>query len=553
MPLFDEAKQKKKLTTLHLKEEEDLAKILSQKYGVAYIDLSRETIDTDALALLPEQEARTANAAVFHKSDKEVRVAVVSPNNGLLKETLHNLETRGWKPLIFMASKASLERAWDHYKDLKAATETESGVLEISGEKIAELTKKLDTLEHVRIEIENVLKIKKIYRITRTLETIVSGALAQASSDIHIEPQESMVRLRFRLDGVLTDIALFDKETYEGILARVKLTSGLKLNVKNAAQDGRFSVHLDNKEIEIRTSLLPGNYGESLVLRILDPTQIGLSLETLGIEDHLFQILQHEIAKPNGMLLNTGPTGSGKTTTLYAFLKSIHTPEIKIITIEDPVEYHLEGIVQTQVSKNYSFASGLRSTLRQDPDVIMVGEIRDEEVASTAVHAALTGHLVFSTLHTNNAAGAIPRMIDLGVDANSLVSALNVSMAQRLVRILNPAFKEAYELAGEEAEFVAKVLESIEDKSIIPKNTTTVYRAKAPEGELGYKGRIGVYEAIRMDEAVEHCVKAGGGMREITEAARPQKILTMHQSGVLKALAGVTTIEEVRRVIGDLE
>jgi len=243
-------------------------------------------------------------------------------------------------------------------------------------------------------------------------------------------PEDDSVRIRLRLDGVLTNIAQLDMETYKAVLTRVKLLSGLKINVKTSAQDGRFSVKIDNREIEIRTSILPGNYGESIVLRLLDPNSLAIGLETLGMHPSLLQVLQTEIKRPNGMILTTGPTGSGKTTTLYAFMRGILSPDTKILTIEDPIEYHLDGIVQTQVNhQDYTFESGLRSALRQDPDVIMVGEIRDREVASTAIHAALTGHLVFSTLHTNNAAGAFPRLIDIGIDPNMAGSAVNVVMA----------------------------------------------------------------------------------------------------------------------------
>jgi type IV pilus assembly protein PilB len=280
---------------------------------------------------------------------------------------------------------------------------------------------------------------KQSYKISRLLEIIIAGALALKASDVHIEPEEKFVRIRYRLDGVLTDILHFDKETFRLLLSRIKLLSGMKLNL-TGAQDGRYSIILENTEIEIRTSILPSAYDESIVMRVLNPTSISVPLESLGIPRKLLSVLLKEIDKPEGMILTTGPTGSGKTTTLYAFLRKVYTPEIKVITIENPIEYHLEGIVQTQVNtdKGYTFLEGLRSALRQDPDIIMVGEIRDRETAEIAVNSALTGHLVFSTLHTNNAAGTFPRLIDLGVNPKVITSALSVSMAQRLVRKLCP-------------------------------------------------------------------------------------------------------------------
>ena len=281
-------------------------------------------------------------------------------------------------------------------------------MLTLSNETIQQMLKKLKTLDDVRVEIGSHAGSKDTHRISRVLEIIMGGALSLGASDVHLEPEEESVRMRYRLDGVLTEVTRFDAATYALISSRIKLLSGLKLNIKNAAQDGRFSIVVNEKEIEIRTSVLPGAYAETIVMRVLDPSTIALPMERLGFDKYLMEIFRLEIAKPNGMILNTGPTGSGKTTTLYAFLRQVHNPGIKIVTIEDPIEYHLPGMVERQVSKDYPFAEGLRSTLRQDPDVIMVGEIRDAEVAATAVHASLTGHLVFSTLHTNDAAGTFP-------------------------------------------------------------------------------------------------------------------------------------------------
>jgi type IV pilus assembly protein PilB len=551
MPIFNEEKQLKKIETLRKQEEEELARILAKKYGLEYADLSQESINTDALRLLPEKQARDAEVAAFQQVGKRVSLAVRTPNNPRIPEITEDLERRGYQLAVFMVSKPSLDRAWDHYKDLSFAVETQAGILDISGEEIERLLSAISNLDDARKKIVEVLQMKRAYRITRSLETVAAAAMSTGASDIHLEPEEDRVRLRFRLDGVLTEILMFDRETYELLLSRIKLLSGLLLNVRHAPQDGRFSVRIDNKDIEIRTSILPGAYGESIVLRLLDPHTIGVAMEELGIEPRLLKILDAEIHKPNGMILTTGPTGSGKTTTLYAFMRRIHTPDIKVLTIEDPVEYHLAGIVQTQVNhKEYTFNSGLRSALRQDPDVIMVGEIRDEEVAATAIHAALTGHLVFSTLHTNNAAGAFPRLIDLGVDPTILGSAVNVAMAQRLVRRLDDKRKKAMPIEGKNKEFVDKVLASITDPTYLPKQRDTMWVPEVTEGETGYRGRIGVYEAILMTKDIENCVRQGGGARDIAEAARSQNILNMHQDAVLKALNGITSLEEIERVIG---
>jgi type II secretory ATPase GspE/PulE/Tfp pilus assembly ATPase PilB-like protein len=355
---------------------------------------------------------------------------------------------------------------------------------------------------------------------------------------------------------MLTDILDFDLDTYKLLLSRIKLISNLKLNV-GGAQDGRFSIKIKQSEIEIRTSLLPGAYAESIVLRVLNPDSISVPLNELGINEKLLEVVMHEITRPNGMILITGPTGSGKTTTLYAFLKKIHTPEVKIITIENPIEYHLPGIVQTQTDekKNYTFAEGLRSALRQDPDVIMIGEIRDSETADIAINSALTGHLVFSTLHTNNAAGTFPRLIDLDVNPKIISSAINLAMAQRLVRKLCPDCRKQIALDGADKETIQNIVNGIEDKDYLAGlNLENVFEAVGCDkcNMLGYKGRIGVHEAIIMNEAIENAIKENPSEREIKKAAQTQKLLTLVQDGVVKVLNGTTTLSELKRVV-DIE
>lgn len=553
MVTFDESKTNKKIEELHKKEEEELASVLSGKYGLQYIDLSRVSINADALSLINENAAKEAEIAVFSKVGRKISIAVRSPNNEKAKIAIKELEDRGYKPTLFMASSGSLKRAIDRYADISFATETKAGVLDISGDEIRNILSGLKNVDDAKKLIEETLQMNKAHKISRILEVILAGGLSSNASDAHIEPGEKSALLRYRLDGVLVDITKFDTQTFDLILSRIKLTSGLKLNIKDRAQDGRFSVRIDQNDIEIRTSVLPGAYGESIVLRILNPKTIALSMEDLGIERKLFDVLEKEIRKPNGMVLTTGPTGSGKTTTLYGFLRKIQTPEKKIITIEDPIEYHLPGIVQTQVDeKKYTFGNGLRSALRQDPDIIMVGEIRDEDVASTAINAALTGHLVFSTLHTNNAAGSFPRLIDLEVNPKVISSAVNIAVAQRLVRKLCDACKKEVSLDGEKRKIVEDILNSIVDKKNIPQDFSSIWEAGGCTecNQTGYKGRIGIFEAIIMDKDIEALVEESASEGEISEQAKKQELLTITQDGILKALKGVTSLDELDRVVG---
>ncbi|HEY0979703.1 MAG TPA: GspE/PulE family protein [Candidatus Paceibacterota bacterium] len=548
---FDTEEENRKLAAVHAQEEEDLARVLSEKYGFTYTDLTLVPINVDALRLIPEKEARQAEAVAFEKTGRHVSLALRNPNAPLLKEVEHALESQGFILTRFLVSQKSLERAFARYAELSLASETKAGVLDIRGDELAALRTELTSLSVLRERLESVLVAGQRAQVSRVLEFILAAAFALKASDIHIEPEEYAVRLRLRLDGTLTDAYSFDAHTYSLLSSRIKLLSGLKLNIRERAQDGRFSVPVGDSEVEIRTSLIPGAYGESFVMRILDPSILGVSFEKLGIRANLLERLTHEIVRPTGMLLVTGPTGSGKTTTLYAFLRHIHTPEIKIVTIEDPIEYHLPGIVQTQTDgKQYTFASGLRSVLRQDPDVIMVGEIRDGEVAATAVQAALTGHFVFSTLHTNNAAGTFPRLVDLGVDPKTFASAVSVAMAQRLVRTLDPDAKKQVPATDEQKRLMEKVLATVSDTSLLPASLDTVWVPDPrTQDQTGYKGRTGVHEAIFMDDELGTFLRDNPSEGDIAKHVRRQGFLTMAQDGVLKALSGETSLEEVFRVV----
>jgi type II secretory ATPase GspE/PulE/Tfp pilus assembly ATPase PilB-like protein len=399
--------------------------------------------------------------------------------------------------------------------------------------------------------------------ITEVLEIILGGAIGIGASDVHIEPEEGQVKLRIRFDGILQDVLLLSKDIYENILSRIKLLSGIKLNIADRPQDGRFSIITGALLIEVRVSALPTEYGETIVLRILNPKSL-VSLQELGLREDLLKLFYLEIKKPNGMIIVTGPTGSGKTTTLYAFLKEIRSPKIKIITIEDPIEYHLDGISQTQTApgKGYNFASGLRSIMRQDPDVILVGEIRDLETADIALQAALTGHFVLTTLHTNDAAGTVARLINLGVKPADIGPALNIAIAQRLVRRVCQKCVKFEKPLPEELNKIKKELKSVSKKI----NPSIMFRVNAEQNRsikipkavgcqycnsTGYRGRVGLFEAFLIDSEMEKFIFKNPSIAELKEKAVENGMITIKQDGFIKVLEGVTTIEEVERVAGE--
>ena len=551
---FDEEKQNKRLEEMRKNEEEDVSRILASRYGYNYLDLGVVPINSDALRIINEEEARATNSAIFQMVGKKIQVAIISPNDEKTISLINRLSDEGYFPTVHMVSKKSLEKAWARYKDLSYSSESTAGTFDIAGDNVLALMEKVKHIADIEKLTNDLLGVKQTYRISKILEIMLAGALALGASDVHLEPEEVEIRMRFRIDGVLLDAFRFDKNTYTLILSRIKLLSGLKLNVKDMAQDGRFSIKIKDNNIEIRTSVLPGAYNESIVMRLLNPKSIAVSLEQLGIEKRTLDILLAQISKPNGMLLITGPTGSGKTTTLYAFMKKIYSPDVKIITIEDPIEYHLDGIVQTQVEeeKGYTFLAGLRAAMRQDPDVIMVGEIRDAETAGTAVQAALTGHLVFSTLHTNSAAGAFPRLIDLKVNPKTIPSALNVSMAQRLLRKLCTYCKVERDTNEKEKKIINDTLTSIHDKTYLEGiQTLKIFDAKGCDkcNGTGYKGRIAIVEAILSTKEIEKAIEDNSSDREIKRVAESQNILDMKQDGILKVLKGISSIDELGRVI----
>lgn len=553
MPQFKEEKTARKLELLKRKEEEESVAILAQKYGIPYADLSTFPIEIDALKILPEEKARRGNAAIFQQTGKRLKVAVRNPEKEETKTALKHLSEERYEYELYLVSRSSLERVWSFYKRVAAEKESISGTIEVSPEKLAAFQKEIRNIEGIEKKIEGTFFAKT----TEALEVILAGALAVEASDVHIEPQENAVRIRFRIDGVLSDISQIPKKLYMLLLSRIKLVSELKLNVHDRSQDGRFTIRTDDTDVEVRTSVLPGPNGENVVLRILNPKTIAVPFEKLGLQPPLVKTMEEELKRPNGMILTTGPTGSGKTTTLYAFLKKIHSPGIKIITIEDPIEYHVEGVEQTQVdpAAGYDFANGLRAIVRQDPDVILVGEIRDLETAETAMHASLTGHLVFSTLHTNDAAGTIPRLIDLGVKPNIIAPAINIAMAQRLLRKLCPKCRKETKPGAAERKKLAGELAGLPKGISAPApGSWKIFKAGTKGcdlcNNLGYKGQIGVFEIILIDEGLEHLILREPSEYEIKKEALRQGQITMRQDGLLKVLAGITDFAELERVLG---
>ncbi len=559
MPQDFDDKIDRNVAEFRVQEEEALASVLATaRYNIPYVDLSTTAVQNEALRLMPEEEARRIFVAPFKIFGKELHLAVLSPASDETKTCIEEFTRKGYDVKPYMTSHASLNRAWDRYKEISFAQESRRGGLDVSSETLEELAKQIKTMADVKKIVDEITAEHQAHATSRLLEVILAGAISLQCSDVHIEPEEKQARIRYRLDGVLQDIVFLDPKIYHLLNSRIKLIAGLKLTINTKAQDGRFSIFESGMEISMRTSTIPGSYGESIVMRILDPKSIQVDLANMGIEPKLFTIIDAEIKKPNGLILITGPTGSGKTTTLYAFLRKIYSPEIKMITIEDPVEYHLDGITQTQVEPGYSFLEGLRAALRQDPDVLMVGEIRDAETAGIAVESALTGHIVFSTLHTNNAAGVIPRLIDLQVNPKILVSALSLSIAQRLVRKLCKVCKVERPVKPEEETLLRKILKGAAEhnKNLAAYNLTADQAIKlwtapgcAECSNTGFKGRMGIFEAILTDEAIEKIIPTNPSEREIKRVAANQGIFNMQEDGVVKILAGITSIEEVQSVV----
>lgn len=539
-------------------EERD-AKRRAEKLGLPYLDLITTTTPTEfkAMAKIKESEARKAKVVPVQLIGKKMTLAAYDPNTREAQEVIEKFK-KDYDLSLAVASTSGLEHVWDHYKHIGEKGEEISGSITINLEKIERIEKEVSSIKGLEDALENNNEMKT----SDLVDMVIGGAMALKASDIHIESGKDTNDLRLRIDGILHTITNLSKNSQKALIMRIKLLSDLKLNVKSEPQDGRFTMSLPDRDIELRVSTIPSEYGETVVLRLLDPTSLKTELKDLGWRKDDLEIIEKELKRPTGLVLNTGPTGSGKTTTLYAFLKNLISPEIKIITIEEPIEYHIKGISQTQTNKEtgYTFAKGLRAIVRQDPDVILVGEIRDKETSDIAMQASLTGHKVFSTLHTNSASGAIPRLIDLGVNINSIGSALNLVIAQRLIRKLCEHCKKQVTIKGEVEKSIKNILNNLpervkEDDRIIPENNFVVYEAAGCKecNDLGYQGRIGIFELFLITEEVESMIKDNPAEVDLFKKAKEQGMVTMQEDGIMKVLKGKTSLNEVEKATGPIE
>ncbi|MGC9046727.1 MAG: GspE/PulE family protein [Minisyncoccia bacterium] len=556
MAILNKQELEQRLEKHKLEAEENDAKRRATLHKLPYINLVSVTTPTNltALSIVSKEMAEKALLVPFAVFRNKLSIAVFDPDLEDTKNLLQELSKK-YEVEVFVCSLSSLRHIWSYYEFIVMPGEEVSGEVELSEQSLNSIESKIKRIS----DIYDLLKNYQGPITSKILEIILAGALVTKSSDIHLEPGALSAVVRYRIDGVLHIIFdQFPPKRYASLVSRIKLLSNLKLNVHDQAQDGRFTIKLHDRDIEIRTSIIPSEYGETIVMRLLDPNALKVNLEELGWRSDDLEIVKKEISKPNGLILNTGPTGSGKTTTLYAFLKYLYNPEIKIITVEDPIEYHIPGITQTQVEEKagYTFASGLRSILRQDPDIVLVGEIRDQETADIAINASLTGHIVFSTLHTNDAVGAVPRLLDLGAKPQILGPALSLVIAQRLVRVLCPYCKQEVSLSDEQKQKIQNFINNLPAR--VNKDSYRdfkVYQAKGCEkcAGIGYKGRTSIFELFVVNDVIEEAIYSNPNEIQLKKLAREQQIVWMQEDGVLKILKGITTWEEVESVTGPIE
>ncbi len=540
-----EEKLKEKMVDIKQKEIEKLTQEKAAETGLPYINLKGFPISPEALSLISKAEAVNASAVVFFAQGDQIRLGTAKPSKitDELKEIIS--KEHGAQVQIYYISPESFNEAIRLYDKLSEIKEIIYGV-RIDEKALQKYATEITDLKKLR---ETITKVST----TDIVTLIIGGAMNVDATDIHIEAEETDVKIRYRLDGDLRDAAVMPKDSWKQIISRLKLLAGVKINIEDVPQDGRITIYLTNEKIDIRVSFLPTAFGESVAMRLLRPKSIALEFEQLGVRGRSWEMLKREIGRPNGMIVTTGPTGSGKTTTLYAILKRLNTEDVKIITLEDPIEYKLMGINQSQIdyAKDYTFAKGLRSILRQDPDVVMIGEIRDLETAEIAIQAALTGHLVVSTIHTNSAAGAIPRFLSMGVKPFLLAPAINCVIGQRLVKRINPEVKVQLELSPSLLQQVKNELSKLAPEVLkeykVDLNNLKFYGPK--EGaELPYKGRIGIYEIFAMNKEIEKLILSGHVSEyDMISIAERNGMITLVQDGLLKALDGLTSVEEVLR------
>ncbi len=534
--------------------EDDLRRMEAYILGIPFVNLKNQKLDPDLLNMIPESIARKHNIIAFEKKDDTLEVAMLDTND---LQALNSIKKKvNLKVLPRLTDSESMRYALLQYqKNLQ----DEFGDI-IKNESI-EIKAIAERMPGEGEESEGDLKkLAEELPVVRIVDTLLKHAIIQNASDIHIEPLEEQVLVRYRIDGLLHEAMLLPKHIGPSLTARIKVLSNLKLDEKRLPQDGRFKIDLNGEKVSFRVSTLPVYYGEKTVMRLLRESVSGFTLESLGFHGLGLDVLHKALQHTTGMILTTGPTGSGKSTTLYTMIDILNTPDVNISTIEDPVEYQMKRINQTQVKPEIglTFASGLRTLVRQDPDIIMVGEIRDNETASLAINASLTGHLVLSTLHTNSAAGAVPRLIDMKAEPFLLISTLDCVIGQRLVRKLTDK-KEKYKLSKDEIDSLKKaidmnsVLTALREEKIIGKDDDwsdiPFYRAMKDAGEEAFKGRIGIYEILNVTSTIKDIIIKGGTTEDIELQAKKEGMLTMLEDGVFKAAQGLTTIEEVLRVV----
>ncbi len=535
--------------------DDDLRRIQAYILGIPFINLKGQTLDREILNLIPEPIARKHNIIAFAKKDDSLEVAMLDTDD---LQALNSIKKKvGLKILSRLTDSESMRSALIQYqKNLK---DDFGDLIKSEADQIKTIAEKMPGED---ASVGDLKKLAEELPVVRIVDTLLKHAIIQNASDIHIEPMEDQILVRYRIDGLLHDAMVLPKHIGHSLVARIKVLSNLRLDEKRLPQDGRFKIDMNGEKVSFRVSTLPVYYGEKIVMRLLRESVSGFTLESLGFHGDGLNLLHKALQHTTGMILTTGPTGSGKSTTLYTMIDILNTADVNISTIEDPVEYQMKRANQTQVKPEIglTFASGLRTLVRQDPDIIMVGEIRDGETASLAINAALTGHLVLSTLHTNSAAGAVPRLMDMKVEPFLLISTIDAIIAQRLVRKL-ASNKEKYVLSKAEVESISKVvdlgkvLKSLREEKIVAKNddwnSISFYRPDKDAKDDAFKGRIGIYEVLNVSTAIKDLIIKGSTTEDIELQARKEGMLTMLEDGIFKAAQGLTTIEEVLRVVSE--
>lgn len=537
-------------------QERDIKRLEAYVLGIPFINLEKEKISQELLALIPESIARRYNIVAYKKKGTDLEVVMLDIDNLPAIDFIR--KKTGLRILPRLTDSESIKALLGQYrKSLQAEFKT---LIDTEAVQFTSVDQKGTGKEPTD---EDLKKMAEDLPVVKIVDSLISHAILQNASDIHIEPNENELIVRYRIDGILHDAMTLPKDAAPAISARIKVLSNLKLDEKRLPQDGRFKLVLDETPFSFRVSTLPTYYGEKTVIRILRESTHAYTLEGLGFHGSGLELIHEGLRQHSGIVLCSGPTGSGKTTTLYTLMDILNTPEVNISTVEDPIEYQMPRINQTQVQSaiGMTFANGLRALLRQDPNIIMVGEIRDGETASLAVNAALTGHLVLSTIHTNSAAGAIPRLIDMGVEPFLIVSTAKIIIAQRLVRRLTPA-REEYILEKAELEALTRVVDMdrmrtlLETEQVIKKGASwgqiPFYKpVPSEESEDGYKGRIGIHETMRITSTLKDLILKGASSDEIEVQAKKEGMMTMLEDGIFQAAQGKTTIDEVLRVVSE--